>query len=79
MIIADGKSLLISSFNLDRSAFDLRREVGLITDHPQAVDWLHAQFHDDWKLAWRCEVLESMEALALSAKEKDVVPEMRDD
>ena len=79
LIVADEKSLLVSSFNLDRSAFDLRREVGLITSHPQAVERLHAQFHADWKASRLYQVPEPMEAFALSAKEKDVVPEMRDD
>ena len=79
LIVADEKKLLVSSFNLDRSAFDLRREVGLITSHPQAVERLHAQFHSDWKLARLYEVPEPMEALALSAKEKGAVPELRDD
>ena len=77
LIIADEKRMLISSFNLDRSAFDLRREVGIITSHPQAVDRLHAQFHLDWIKARPFKVPDPLTAFELSAREKDKIPELQ--
>lgn len=77
LIVADEKRLLLSSFNLDRSAFDLRREVGIITANPQAVDRLHAQFHSDWARAHPYNVPDPLTAFALSAGEKDKIPELQ--
>jgi hypothetical protein len=39
--------------NIDRSAFDLRRELGLETDAPQVVSRLKLTFQHDWDLAKR--------------------------
>ena len=77
LIVADEKRLLLSSFNLDRSAFDLRREIGVITEHPQAVDRLHRQFHADWNKARSFKVPDPLLAFALNAAEKDKFPEFQ--
>ena len=77
LIVADEKRLLLSSFNLDRSAFDLRREIGIITEHPQAVDRLHRQFHTDWNKARSYKVPDPLSAFALSNAEKDKLPELQ--
>jgi cardiolipin synthase A/B len=76
LIVADEKRMLLSSFNMDRSAFDLRREFGIITDHPQAVERLHSQFHSDWNKARPFKVPDPMVAFSLSKSEKDKIPEL---
>jgi cardiolipin synthase A/B len=48
LLLADGKQALIGSMNIDRSAFDLRRELGCFLDAPDAVGALHQCFTDDW-------------------------------
>ena len=37
------------SMNIDRSAFDLRRELGITTDDPEVVQRLKAVFDTDWE------------------------------
>ena len=37
--------------NLDRSAFDLRRELGIESDAPAVVERLRACFEADWQAA----------------------------
>jgi len=51
LILVDGVSALIGSMNIDRSAFDLRRELGIETDAPQVVERLKSAFQHDWDLA----------------------------
>ncbi len=51
LILVDGRSALIGSMNIDRSAFDLRRELGIETDAPEVVARCHALFNDDWHAA----------------------------
>jgi len=53
LILVDGVSALVGSMNIDRSAFDLRRELGLETDAPQVVSRLKLTFQHDWDLAKR--------------------------
>jgi cardiolipin synthase len=48
MLLADGEAALLGSMNLDRSAFDLRRELGVVVDAPRVVDRLGALFDHDW-------------------------------
>jgi cardiolipin synthase A/B len=48
LLVADGKSALLGSMNLDRSAFDLRRELGVVVDAPAVVEQLAALFDHDW-------------------------------
>ena len=77
LIVADEKRLLLSSFNLDRSAFDLRREIGLVTDYPQVVDRLHRQFHEDWNKSRSFPIPDPLAAYALSLAEKNKLPELQ--
>lgn len=49
LIAVDGREVLVGSMNIDRSAFDLRRELGLITDEPAVVQRLVAVFDSDWE------------------------------
>jgi cardiolipin synthase A/B len=48
LIIADRKRALIGSMNIDRSAFDLRRELGIVLDDENAVATLRHQARLDW-------------------------------
>lgn len=48
LLLADGKKALVGSMNIDRSAFDLRRELGCFVSDPQTVSRLHESFTDDW-------------------------------
>jgi cardiolipin synthase A/B len=51
LLIADEAHALVGSMNIDRSAFDLRRELGItITDH-EVVARLKEVFDSDWELS----------------------------
>ncbi|MEB3265820.1 MAG: phospholipase D-like domain-containing protein [Cyanobacteriota bacterium] len=39
------------SMNIDRSAFDLRRELGIESDAPEVVERLRQTFQSDWDQA----------------------------
>ncbi|MFZ9229698.1 MAG: phospholipase D-like domain-containing protein [Prochlorococcaceae cyanobacterium] len=51
LILVDGAFAQTGSMNIDRSAFDLRRELGIESDAPDVVGRLAATFEADWKLA----------------------------
>jgi phosphatidylserine/phosphatidylglycerophosphate/cardiolipin synthase-like enzyme len=48
LIIVDDAHALVGSMNIDRSAFDLRRELGIMTDDPGVVGRLKEVFTSDW-------------------------------
>ena len=48
LILVDGSSALTGSMNIDRSAFDVRRELGIEVDAPAVVDRLRETFEADW-------------------------------
>ncbi|MGE0517623.1 MAG: phosphatidylserine/phosphatidylglycerophosphate/cardiolipin synthase family protein [Candidatus Binatia bacterium] len=48
LLIADNKRALVGSMNIDRSAFDLRRELGVVTDEIHALKHLRKVFDQDW-------------------------------
>jgi cardiolipin synthase len=48
LIIVDNRHALVGSMNIDRSAFDLRRELGIMTDDPAIVGRLKEVFDTDW-------------------------------
>jgi cardiolipin synthase A/B len=48
LIIVDDTKALVGSMNIDRSAFDLRRELGITTDDPALVGRLKQVFDADW-------------------------------
>lgn len=48
LLIIDHREALVGSMNIDRSAFDLRRELGLTTDDPAVVARLLEAFENDW-------------------------------
>lgn len=51
LILVDGSGALTGSMNIDRSAFDLRRELGIETDAPPVLSRLLAIFQADWEVA----------------------------
>lgn len=53
LLIADGARALVGSMNIDRSAFDLRRELGCVVSDPAAVKRLAQQFEADWECSTR--------------------------
>ena len=48
LIVVDGATAQSGSMNIDRSAFDVRRELGIETDAPHVVKRLKATFEADW-------------------------------
>ena len=51
LLIADHEHALVGSMNIDRSAFDLRRELGITTSDPAVVARLKEVFDADWDLS----------------------------
>ena len=48
LIIVDDQRAIVGSTNIDRSAFDLRRELAAIVTDADAVNALRRQFREDW-------------------------------
>lgn len=51
LILVDGAYAQTGSMNIDRSAFDLRRELGIESDAPAVVERLKFTFQADWDQA----------------------------
>ena len=51
LILVDGAFAQTGSMNIDRSAFDLRRELGIESDAPEVVARLKETFQIDWEAA----------------------------
>jgi cardiolipin synthase A/B len=51
LLIADDAHALLGSMNIDRSAFDLRRELGVTISDPEIVARLKQVFDTDWDLS----------------------------
>lgn len=51
LLIVDDERALVGSMNIDRSAFDLRRELGITLTEPAVVARLKAVFDADWELS----------------------------
>ncbi|MEA5392786.1 phospholipase D-like domain-containing protein [Cyanobium gracile UHCC 0139] len=51
LILVDGAFAQTGSMNIDRSAFDLRRELGIESDAPEVVARLRQMFETDWENA----------------------------
>ena len=52
---------IVKDLVVDRSAFDLRRELGIIIDHPPVVERLTRVFKSDWKLSHHYEPPDPLE------------------
>ncbi len=48
LLLADGERALLGSMNIDRSAFDVRRELGAIVEDEAIVERLADTFEHDW-------------------------------
>ena len=53
LILIDGTKCQVGSMNIDRSAFDVRRELGIESDAPDVVNRLRDTFQADWEQAAR--------------------------
>ncbi|MCZ0731737.1 phospholipase D-like domain-containing protein [Mycolicibacterium iranicum] len=53
LVMVDRERALVGSMNIDRSAFDLRRELGVTVDDPVIVDRLIETFTQDWESSRR--------------------------
>ncbi|MGI8880066.1 MAG: phospholipase D-like domain-containing protein [Jatrophihabitans sp.] len=51
LLIVDGERALVGSMNIDRSAFDLRRELNITITDAGVVGRLGSVFAEDWKLS----------------------------
>jgi cardiolipin synthase len=51
LLIVDDQHALLGSMNIDRSAFDLRRELGITISDPTVVARLREVFDADWDLS----------------------------
>jgi phosphatidylserine/phosphatidylglycerophosphate/cardiolipin synthase-like enzyme len=49
LLITDGARAQVGSMNIDRSAFDLRRELGIVVVEPHIIKGLRKVFERDWK------------------------------
>jgi cardiolipin synthase len=48
LLLADGERGMLGSMNIDRSAYDLRRELGVVLTDQNVLHRLRQQFHQDW-------------------------------
>ncbi len=64
LIVVDGQEALVGSMNIDRSAFDLRRELGLTTTDPSVVGRLLEVFDADWESSHQYEPPDPLDATA---------------
>jgi len=55
LILVDGAYAQTGSMNIDRSAFDVRRELGIESDAPDVIGRLKAPFLADWEAAKKYE------------------------
>ncbi len=51
LILVDEQAAMTGSMNIDRSAFDLRRELGIGVDAPDVIARLSETFNADWEAA----------------------------
>jgi phosphatidylserine/phosphatidylglycerophosphate/cardiolipin synthase-like enzyme len=71
LIVADDETALVGSMNIDRSAFDLRRELGVFIGDRHAVHRLQEVFEHDWH---RAEHWEAPDPLAVDTHEHGELP-----
>lgn len=62
LIVVDKREALVGSMNIDRSAFDSRRELGLITADTDIVTRLLGVFRNDWKASHHYEPPDPLDA-----------------
>ena len=62
LVIVDDREALVGSMNIDRSAFDLRRELGVMVHDPVAVGQLTQVFDADWEISHHYEPPDPLDA-----------------
>ena len=70
LIIVDKERALVGSMNIDRSAFDLRRELGVVVDDRAVVTGLEEVFEEDWESSHRYEIPDPLDP-SLHGEETD--------
>lgn len=63
LLIADHKRVLIGSMNIDRHAFELRRELGIVCTETAIVERALATFETDWEASKKYEAPDPVEAV----------------
>lgn len=63
LLIADHARALIGSMNIDRHAFELRRELGIVCDEPAIVKRALDTFNRDWDESKKYEAPDPLEAV----------------
>ena len=71
LLLADGDRALMGSQNIDRSAFDLRRELGVVVDDAHVVKRLAELFEHDWH---KGEKYEAPDPLAVETHDDGELP-----
>jgi phosphatidylserine/phosphatidylglycerophosphate/cardiolipin synthase-like enzyme len=64
LLLADGERALIGSMNIDRSAFDRRRELGIVVDDGPIVERLADVFDRDWDHSHRWQAPDPLDRMA---------------
>ncbi|MDD5200321.1 MAG: phospholipase D-like domain-containing protein [Terrimicrobiaceae bacterium] len=62
LLLADGRHALVGSMNIDRSAFDLRRELGTTIADPAIIEQLAEVFEGDWESSHKYDPPEPLQA-----------------
>ena len=62
LMLADDRHALVGSMNIDRSAFDLRRELGMVVEVADAVNQLAARFRADWAISTHYDAPDPLDA-----------------
>ncbi len=78
LMLSDNARALIGSMNIDRSAFDLRRELGVVVGERHAVARLHHCFHEDWHRAHHYRVPDPMLLHLSTAVDHQPLPDDED-
>jgi cardiolipin synthase len=76
LIVADERRALVGSMNIDRSAFDLRRELGMVVEAPGAVARLTETFQADWDASSRYHAPDPMDLELPPETDHPIDPEL---
>ena len=75
MMIGDGQRAMVGSMNIDKDAYDVRRELGIVLDDKAIVKALGKTFEADWQEARKWEAPNPLDcdlrSLADAAKDQD--------
>jgi phosphatidylserine/phosphatidylglycerophosphate/cardiolipin synthase-like enzyme len=71
LLLADGARALVGSMNIDRSAFDRRRELGIVVDDEAIVERLAEVFDRDWDRSHRWEAPDPLDS---TTHDRDELP-----